>query len=60
MKFYKRFPSDIQIKTGHLSPAEFGCYDRLLDHYYATEVPLPANRCYGMGAKRLSAWRLSQ
>lgn len=41
MKFYKRFPGDITIKTGHLSPAEFGVYDRLLDHYYATERPLP-------------------
>lgn len=49
MKFYKRFPGDIQIKTGHLTPAEFGVYDRLLDHYYATEQPLPAeDRCYGI------------
>jgi uncharacterized protein YdaU (DUF1376 family) len=42
MKFYKRFPGDINIKTGHLTPSQFGCYDRLLDHYYATERPIPA------------------
>lgn len=41
MNFYKRFIGDIQKKTGHLSLAEFGAYDRLLDHYYALEKPLP-------------------
>ncbi len=48
MKFYKRFPGDITVKTGHLTLAEFGAYDRLLDHYYATEQPIPANRAYGI------------
>ena len=43
MNFYKRFIGDIQSKTGHLSLAEFGAYDRLLDHYYSTEKPLPAD-----------------
>lgn len=43
MKFYKRFMGDIQAKTGHLSLAEFGAYDRLLDHCYSTEEPLPAD-----------------
>ena len=42
MNFYKRYVGDIQRDTGHLSLAEFGAYDRLLDHYYATEMPLPA------------------
>lgn len=42
MNFYKRFCADIQVKTGHLTPAEFGIYDRLLDHYYATEALLPS------------------
>lgn len=41
MNFYKRFIGDIQAKTGHLSLAEFGAYDRLLDHCYSTERPLP-------------------
>lgn len=48
MKFYKRFPGDINIKTGHLDPAEFGCYDRLLDHYYATEAPIPTDGAYSI------------
>lgn len=56
MKFYKRFPGDIQIKTGHLSMAEFGAFDRLLDHYYSTEAPLPKERarCYAI-ARAMSA-----
>jgi uncharacterized protein YdaU (DUF1376 family) len=49
VNFYKRFVADIQIKTGHLTPAEFGVYDRLLDHYYATENALPEfERCCGI------------
>lgn len=40
MNFYKRFIGDIQAKTGHLSCTEMGVYDRLLDHYYATEAAL--------------------
>lgn len=46
MKFYKRFPGDITIKTGDLSLAEFGAYDRLLDHYYAKEQPIDPERVY--------------
>lgn len=41
MNFYKRFMGDFQRKTGHLSLAEVGAYDRLLDHYYGTEGALP-------------------
>ena len=48
MKFYKRFPGDIQIKTGGLTLAEFGAYDRLLDHYYATEEPIEPGRAYSI------------
>lgn len=46
MNFYKRFIGDIQAKTGGLTLAEFGAYDRLLDHYYSTEVPVPADEVY--------------
>ena len=46
MKFYKRFPGDITIKTGDLTLTEFGAYDRLLDHYYAKEKPIEAKRAY--------------
>jgi uncharacterized protein YdaU (DUF1376 family) len=48
VKFYKRFPGDIQIKTGGLSMAEFGAYDRLLDHYYATEMPIERVEVYSI------------
>lgn len=48
MKFYKRFPGDIQIKTGGLTLAEFGAYDRLLDHYYATEEPIAPDEVYSI------------
>ncbi len=46
MKFYKRFPGDITIKTGDLSLTEFGAYDRLLDHYYAKETPIDPKKVY--------------
>lgn len=46
MKFYKRFPGDITIKTGDLTLVEFGAYDRLLDHYYAKEQPIDPTRIY--------------
>jgi uncharacterized protein YdaU (DUF1376 family) len=46
VKFYKRFPGDITIKTGDLSLVEFGAYDRLLDHYYAKEKPIEPDRVY--------------
>ncbi len=48
MNFYKRFIGDIQAKTGNLSLAEFGAYDRLLDHYFSTEEALPSevDDCY--------------
>jgi len=53
VKFYKRFPGDIQIKTGGLTMAEFGAYDRLLDHYYATELPIEPDEVYSI-ARALS------
>jgi uncharacterized protein YdaU (DUF1376 family) len=46
VNFYKRFIGDIQAKTGGLTLAEFGAYDRLLDHYYSTELPIPADKVY--------------
>lgn len=41
MKWYKRFPGDFEADTGHLSVTECGAYNKLLDHYYSTEKPLP-------------------
>jgi uncharacterized protein YdaU (DUF1376 family) len=46
VNFYKRFIGDIQAKTGGLTLAQFGAYDRLLDHYYSTENPVPVEECY--------------
>lgn len=43
MNFWPRYVGDIQRKTGHLSCAEMGVYDRFLDHIYATEQPLPGD-----------------
>ncbi len=47
MNYWPRWIGSIQKKTSHLSLAEMGAYDRLLDHCYATEAPLPADvdRC---------------
>lgn len=43
MNFYKRFMGDYTRDTAHLSLAEHGAYTLLLDHYYSTEQPLPAD-----------------
>lgn len=44
MNFYKRYMGDFAKKTAHLSMTEQGAYDRLLDHYYAMQRPLPADK----------------
>lgn len=43
MNFWPRYVGDMQRKTGHLSCAEMGAYDRLLDHVYSTEEALPGD-----------------
>ena len=42
MKSFKRYPADYRRKTHRLTLAEHGAYALLLDEYYATERPLPA------------------
>lgn len=42
MNFYKRYMGDYTRDTAHLSLAEHGAYALMLDHYYSTEQPLPA------------------
>lgn len=44
MNYYERFVGDFQRDTGHLTCAEVGIFDRFLDHYYATEKPLPCDK----------------
>lgn len=43
MDFYKRFVGDFMSKTSHLSMLKNGAYSMLLDTYYATAKPLPAD-----------------
>lgn len=42
MNFYKRHLGDYAKDTPHLPMIEHGAYGLLLDYYYATERPLPA------------------
>lgn len=45
MNYYKRHLGDYAKDTRHLSLAEHGAFCLLLDYYYSTEKPLPADRC---------------
>lgn len=44
MNFFKLYIGDYQRDTAHLSIAEHGAYMLMLQHYYATEKPLPAGK----------------
>lgn len=44
MNFYKHYIGDYQRDTGHLSLAEHGAYRLMLDAFYATGKPLPADK----------------
>ncbi len=44
MNFFKLYIGDYQRDTGSLSLAEHGAYLLMLQHYYATERPLPTGR----------------
>ena len=41
MNFFKLYPGDYQRDTGALTLAQHGAYLMMLQHYYATETPLP-------------------
>lgn len=43
MNYWPRWINAIKKRTASLSLAEMGAYDRLLDHYYSEETPLPAD-----------------
>lgn len=43
MNYWPRWVNAIKKRTATLSLMEMGAYDRLLDHYYAEEQPLPAD-----------------
>lgn len=44
MNYYERHLGDYARDTGHLTPLEHGVYNLLLDRYYATEKPIPADQ----------------
>lgn len=44
MIFYKHFIGDYQRKTAHLTLAEHGAYRLMMDHAYANDGSLPADR----------------
>jgi uncharacterized protein YdaU (DUF1376 family) len=48
VNFYKRFIGDITAKTGGLSMSRMGAYDRLLDHFYSTELPIAPEEVYSI------------
>lgn len=44
MNFFKLYIGDYQRDTAHLSVTEHGAYMLMLQHYYATEKPLPIGK----------------
>lgn len=44
MNFFKLYIGDYQRDTAHLSVTEHGAYMLMLQHYYATERPLPTGK----------------
>jgi uncharacterized protein YdaU (DUF1376 family) len=46
VNYYERHLGDYAKDAGHLSMVEHGAYTLLLDRYYATEQPIPADQVY--------------
>lgn len=46
MNYYERHLGDYARDAGHLSMLEHGAYTLLLDRYYSTEQPIPADQVY--------------
>ncbi|WP_440221857.1 YdaU family protein [Dokdonella sp. MW10] len=46
MNYYERHLGDYARDTAHLSILEHGVYTLLLDRYYATEAPIPADQAH--------------
>lgn len=44
MNFYKRYMGDFARDTAHLTMLQRGAYNDMLDYYYATGRPLPAEK----------------
>lgn len=43
LQWYARYPGDYLRDTAHLTMLEHGAYTLLMDYYYSTAKPLPAN-----------------
>lgn len=52
MNYYERHLGDYAKDTGHLSILEHGVYTLLLDRYYSTEAPIPADQVYRLARAR--------
>lgn len=57
MNYYKHHLGDYAKDTRHLSMLEHGAYRLLLDHYYATEKPIPDHLCERITNARTGAER---
>lgn len=57
MNYYERHLGDYHRDAGHLTLAEHGAYTLLLDRYYTTEQPIPADQVYRVCRARLPAER---
>lgn len=66
MNRYDRYPGDYLRDTLTLNLAQDGAYTRLLDYYYSTEQPIPADeafaaaRCRGPEDEAVTQWVLSR
>lgn len=52
MNYYERHLGDYARDTAHLTMLEHGAYGLLLDRYYATELPIPADQAYRLARAR--------
>ena len=52
MNYWERHIGDYARDTGHLSIMEHGVYTILLDRYYATERPIPADQVHRLARAR--------
>lgn len=52
MNYYERHLGDYARDTAHLSLLEHGVYTLLLDRYYATEQPIPADQAHRVARAR--------
>jgi len=52
VNYYERHLGDYARDTAHLSLVEHGVYTLLLDRYYATEQPIPADQCHRIARAR--------